>query len=92
MAAYITPTQINQDLPEVTITNPNPVSVDAHDRLMQLGYLQQVIALADQDFIIRDHLMMKIHEVLAFAHLRGFEIENWDEKRWGKIQDYEANK
>jgi len=79
-------------LPEIQIINPTTESVDQADKRLQLGYLQQVIRLADQDYLIRDHLNQKLHEVLAFAHLRGYEVDDWNHMRYGRIEDFDAKR
>ena len=48
-------------------------------QLRRLGYLQQVIALADQDPAIADFLHDQIHEILVYARLQGHEVTDWSD-------------
>jgi hypothetical protein len=48
-------------------------------QLRRLGYLQQVIALADQDPAIAEFLHDQLHEILVYARLKGHEVTDWSD-------------
>jgi hypothetical protein len=48
-------------------------------QLRRMGYLQQVIALADQDPAIAEFLHDQIHEILVYARLQGHEVSDWSD-------------
>jgi len=72
----------------IEIMNKNPLTVDQADHAWQTAALEHVISLADQDYLVRDYLTRQITAVLAYAHSRGHEIHNWDQSRFGRIEDY----
>ena len=48
-------------------------------QLRRLGYLQQVMQLADQDADIAEFLHSQLHEILVYARLKGHEVQDWSD-------------
>ena len=48
-------------------------------QLRRMGYLQQVIVLADQDADIAEFLHSQLHEILVYARLKGHDVRDWSE-------------
>lgn len=44
----------------------------------RLGYLQQVITLADQDPRVMEYLEAELLKVLQFARLCGHDVSDWN--------------
>jgi hypothetical protein len=47
--------------------------------LRRIGYLQQVMQLADQDADIAEFLHSQLHEILVYARLKGHEVQDWSD-------------
>lgn len=45
----------------------------------RLGYLQQVITLADQDPRIMEYFEAELIRVLQFAIMCGYDVKDWNE-------------
>jgi hypothetical protein len=52
---------------------------DRELELRRMGYLQQVLQLADRDADIKQFLHDQLHEILVYARLKGHEVQDWSE-------------